>query len=98
MSQEVNLVAILEIDEGVWSKISDAVNVCVSRSREEKGNHSYTAYFQSDKPNKIVFIECWANQQALDAHCETEHFQNLMRVVKPFAVKPLELLNLIPAK
>lgn len=96
MTQEINLVAILEIKEGTWPKIADVVHQCVARSREEKGNHGYTAYFDKEDQHKIVFIECWANQQVLDEHCKSEHFQKLMHSVKPYALKPLELLNLIP--
>lgn len=96
MTEEVNLVAIIELKEGAWSQISQIVNECVIKSREEKGNCHYTACFQADRQNRIVFIECWANQQVLDKHCQTEHFQNLMRAVKPHVLQPLELLNLIP--
>lgn len=95
MTQEINLVAIAEIKEGTWNHIADAVNECVVQSRKEEGNRYYTAYFQEDKPNRIVFIECWANQDALDKHGQTKHFQNLMQTVKPYALKPLELLKLI---
>lgn len=95
MTQEINLVAILEIKEGSWSDLADAVHHCVEESRKEAGNHAYDAYFQKNHSNRIVFIERWENQQAIDYHCKTEHFQNLMRVTKKYAVKPLELLTLV---
>ncbi len=98
MTQKINLVAILEVKEGAWSHLSEIVKKCMMKSREEKGNHDYTIYFQKNNQNKIVFIECWENQQVFDQHCQTEHFQNLMQVVKTYATKPLELLNLVPVK
>lgn len=96
MTQEINLVAILEIKEGTWPHLAKFVQECVMQSRNETGNRHYTAYFQEGRQNRIIFIECWASQQVLDAHCQTRHFQNLMQEAKKYAVRPLELLNLIP--
>lgn len=96
MSEKINLIAMLEIKDGTWDQVVGAVQECVEKSRAEKGNHNYIAYCQEDHPNRIIFVECWENQEAIEQHTETSHFQKMMETVKPHLAKPLALLNLLP--
>ncbi len=50
----------------------------VRLSQKEPGCLSYTLNQSRDDPRLHAFIECWADQAALDAHGTTEHFQRLV--------------------
>ena len=50
----------------------------VRASREEPGCLSYTLNQRRDDPRVHAFIECWADQAALDAHGASEHFRRLV--------------------
>ncbi|MCO6518311.1 MAG: antibiotic biosynthesis monooxygenase [Snodgrassella sp.] len=94
MSQPIKLVAIIELKTGAWPNIAAAVEECVTRSSQELGNIFYTVNNDLDKADRIVFIECWANQSAIDEHNRTTHFQNLIKTVEPYLREPMQLLKL----
>ena len=52
-------------------------------SREEPGCLGYSLNQSREDPRLHAFIECWADQAALDAHGASAHFQ---RIVPQFAV------------
>ena len=54
----------------------------VRLSREEPGCLGYTLNQSREDPCLHAFIECWAEQAALDAHGASEHFR---RIVPQFA-------------
>ena len=47
-------------------------------SKEEPGCLGYTLNQSRDDPRLHAFIECWADQAALDAHGATAHFRRLV--------------------
>lgn len=50
----------------------------IDRTREEKGNISYTLYADSEHPGEHVLIEEWEDQASLDAHFKTPHFTGIV--------------------
>ncbi|WP_239374467.1 putative quinol monooxygenase [Snodgrassella gandavensis] len=94
MSQPIKLVAMMELKTDAWPNIAAAVERCVTLSRQEPGNISYTVNKDLDKTDRIVFIECWANEAAIDEHNSTAHFQNLIKTVEPYLREPMQLLKL----
>jgi quinol monooxygenase YgiN len=53
----------------------------VAKTRLEKDCISYHLYTDQKDPGHFVFIEEWPNRQALDAHCQTEHFRRLVPLI-----------------
>lgn len=47
-------------------------------SRLEPGNLSYDAYQSFDDPTRIALIEIYENDEAVQAHRESRHFQELV--------------------
>ncbi|NUE66890.1 MULTISPECIES: putative quinol monooxygenase [Snodgrassella] len=94
MSQPIKLVAMMELKTDAWPNIAAAVEQCVTLSRQEPGNMSYTVNKDLDKADRIVFIECWANEAAIDEHNNTAHFQNLIKTVEPYLRESMQLLKL----
>lgn len=50
----------------------------VRESRKEPGCLGYTLNRSRSDPRVHAFIECWADQAALDAHGASAHFQRLV--------------------
>ena len=57
-------------------------------SREEQGCASYRFYEDTERPNEFVFIEEWADQQALDRHFATDHIAVFMRSIPAAITSP----------
>lgn len=94
MSQPFRLVATLDLKPGSWEKIAAVVKECVIQTRKEEGNEFYTGHFERGNQNRVVFIEHWINQAALDFHMQTAHFKNLAKTVEPYLERPMQLLFL----
>lgn len=59
----------------------------VEKTRLEKDCISYHLFIDQKDPGHFVFVEEWPNRQALDAHCETEHFRRLVPLIDSFQWK-----------
>ncbi len=57
-------------------------------SREEPGCVSYRFYEDTEKPDEFVFVEEWADQQALDRHFATDHISAFMRSIPGTITSP----------
>ena len=53
-----------------------ATSDVIEKSRAEAGNISYSLYQDPQDNTKFLFFEEWKNQDAVDFHFTTEHFQN----------------------
>ncbi|QNT77618.1 putative quinol monooxygenase [Entomobacter blattae] len=91
MSNQIGIVAILDFKEGGLEKALPAIKACVKGSQQEEGNVFYTAHRESAHPERIIFVERWKNQHAIDQHGKTTHFQNLVGAVTPLLSKPMVL-------
>ncbi|MGI4860463.1 MAG: putative quinol monooxygenase [Janthinobacterium lividum] len=74
MSDEIRVVAVLQGKPGTSKALGEALQRCVASSRLEAGCHFYTAHQDLADADRIVVIERWASQQALDAHKQTPHY------------------------
>lgn len=50
----------------------------VRESKKEPGCLSYTLNRSSADPRVHLFVECWADQAAIEAHNASPHFQRLV--------------------
>ncbi len=60
----------------------------IDRTREEKGNISYTLYSDKDHPGEHVLIEEWEDQSSLDAHFKTPHFTGIVPEIQKLQSAP----------
>ncbi|MGI4984166.1 MAG: putative quinol monooxygenase [Janthinobacterium lividum] len=74
MTEEIRVVAVLQGKPGTGKALAAALQRCVVPSRLEAGCHFYTAHEDLADADRIVVIERWASQQALDAHKHTPHY------------------------
>ena len=47
----------------------------IEQSRAEAGNKQYDLHQVSEDENKLVVVELWDSQQAIDEHNTSDHFQ-----------------------
>ena len=71
----VKLIARIEAKPGREQCIADALKELSGPSRAEAGCVQYDVCRLKDDPTKLVVVEEWASQEALDAHMATPHFQ-----------------------
>jgi len=53
----------------------------VEKTRQEPLCIAYDLYVDHKDPGHFVFIEQWPDQDALDAHCQSEHFRRLVPLI-----------------
>lgn len=63
----------------------------VIASRKEKGNISYDFYADTTDSHRFTFIEAWKDQEAINIHNETAHFQNFVAKAEPLFAGPLDI-------
>ena len=60
----------------------------IEKSRAEEGNISYTLYQNPTDPVKFIFFEEWMNQEAIELHFATAHFQDFEQVLANYVAEP----------
>jgi quinol monooxygenase YgiN len=60
-------------------------------SRGEEGCISYRFYEDTELANEFVFVEEWADQQALERHFATDHIRVFMAAITGTLVAPPEV-------
>jgi quinol monooxygenase YgiN len=75
MQNDIHVVAFLKVKPGTQKAIEAAVRDCSASSRDEDGCLLYTAHWDQADDNRLVFVEHWTSQAALDEHMTTKHFR-----------------------
>lgn len=66
-------------------------------SRKETGCRSYELLHRPDAPHVLQTIEEWDDQTCVDAHMQTPHLKDAMKVAKPMFTTPPEILSFVKA-
>ena len=53
----------------------------VEKTRQEPLCIAYDLFVDHTDPGHFIFIEQWPDQDALDAHCQSEHFRRLVPLI-----------------
>jgi quinol monooxygenase YgiN len=64
-------------------RVLAAVADVVAGSRKDPGCAEYTAAEVPDEAGHLLWIECWSDRAALDAHLQTDHVRTYREVVAP---------------
>lgn len=69
MSTDIHVVAVVEGKPGSAKAIVVVVVVapCIAATRREQGCRSYTFHQDKERPDRFMFIETWASEDALGA-------------------------------
>jgi quinol monooxygenase YgiN len=74
----VVLVAAFEATPETWGELRGRLEDMVERSRAEPGCVRYDLHADVGEPRRFVFVEEWADADALAAHNKAPHLQALL--------------------
>ena len=77
----IKIVAKKLVKEGKVQEFKEIVGELVEKSIAEEGNVFYSINVSTKNPRMLAFIECWRDQEALDIHNATEHFQRIVPAI-----------------
>ena len=60
----------------------------IAETRKEPGCISYEVHQALDDPDSTAMIETWADQAAMDAHINSEHFKRIIPQIGALTAKP----------
>ena len=77
----IKIVAKKLVKERKVKEFKEIVGELVEKSLAEEGNVFYSINVSTKNPRMLAFIECWRDQEALDIHNATEHFQRIVPAI-----------------
>ena len=88
---EIRLVATLTARPGQESALTIALQSIVPEVLRERGCLEYAMHVDRNNPSRIVMLERWADQDALDGHEAGAPFQSLSAQFDRLLAQPVEL-------
>ncbi|MGD7009336.1 putative quinol monooxygenase [Metabacillus sp. 84] len=73
--EQIVITAVLKAKAGRESDLEKTLKTVLRPSREEEGCIQYDLHQSTDDPNQFVLYEIWANETALNAHIDSDHYQ-----------------------
>lgn len=70
----------------------------IEETHKEELCISYELFIDQKDPGHFIFIEEWPDKNALDIHCQTEHFKTLIPLINTYQRKKgtFTLMNAFP--
>lgn len=93
MKDEIRVVASLKLKPGTKQAVEAAVRPCAAASRNEKGCLMYAGHWDQSE-ERLVFVEHWASQAALDEHMTTPHFHAFVAAISDLVEGSPEIISL----
>jgi quinol monooxygenase YgiN len=75
---ELQVIARYTISAGQEDEVLALLATLIEAVREEPGNLAFTAYRQVGDDRQVVLLERYASREALAAHRETAHFNDVV--------------------
>ncbi|RJX83380.1 putative quinol monooxygenase [Pseudomonas sp. LS-2] len=85
------LVATLKAAKGSEDKLLSALKALVPLSRQESGCVRYDLHVDREDPSVLIVYEIWRDDEALDDHASSAHFQHFLKIAEPLLSAPLEV-------
>src|SRR5689334_25122524 len=76
----IYVVATLTVKPETRAEFIAAATACIKETRKEPGNIAYDLHESVTDHSKMVFVEQWANMEALGPHRAAEHMKTFGRV------------------
>lgn len=84
----IKIVAVNILKEGKKQEFIKTAQELIKKSREEKGNISYSLFEDIQNQNVLTFIEEWESMDAIAFHNNTEHFKRIVPMLAEFREEP----------
>lgn len=76
----ITVIATIEAKEEKIFDVLSELRPLILSTLEEQGCNDYRVHQDVSDPAKFMFYESWENKQYLDAHIETRHFKNFVKI------------------
>ncbi|MFB7668279.1 putative quinol monooxygenase [Kitasatospora sp. NPDC056138] len=90
------LIAELTAVPGQADRLRTLLEGMIEPSLEEPGCRSYQPLVDPNRPERMVIIEEWQDEEALQEHFATPHFRHASEVLDTILAEPLALRRLTP--
>lgn len=85
------LIARFEAKPGHQQRLADALAAMTAPSLAEEGCLAYQPYVDPSRPTRMIIVEEWAGQAALDEHFRTPHFRHVAALLDDLLAEPFTL-------
>jgi quinol monooxygenase YgiN len=89
----VKVIAFVTVKPGHEDAFVEAARVCVAASRAEPGVLHYDVWREAEGDRRFVFNELCADDAAVQAHMESEHFKAFGRAARDLAAARPEIIT-----
>ncbi len=87
----IKITALCKVKEDCREAFLATAKILVDASRAEAGCISYGLYEDADDCAELIFIEEWASDEAIEEHCDSEHFQTAIPLLSDCCSEAMEL-------
>lgn len=94
MSKTLVLVAGFVAKPGREQRLRDELNAMIAPSVAEEGCLGYQPYADPDRPERMIILEEWVDDDALDHHFTLPHFRHVAKVLEEILAEPFTLRRL----
>ncbi|MBF6066261.1 antibiotic biosynthesis monooxygenase [Nocardia terpenica] len=93
----LHVVAEMRAASGQEDRLRTTLEALIEPSLAEEGAISYQPFVDPNDPRHWVMVEEWTDNDALEAHFRTPHFQHAAKVLENVLAEPLVVRRLTPA-
>ncbi|MCC9138466.1 putative quinol monooxygenase [Pontibacter silvestris] len=85
------ITAAIKVKPEAIEALTDIFEPLVTATRREQGCHRYEAHRPTDDPATIIMLEEWQSEESIQAHNQSEHFQQFITSIEPLLAEPLQI-------
>jgi quinol monooxygenase YgiN len=96
---EVIVVVILQAKPGAGPTLQQLMAAGAQATHQEAGCLTYALHTTNDEPDRVVLVERWIDQTALDAHMQQPYLRSLFATLEDVLMAPpmAALCSALPA-
>lgn len=99
MSNTLTIVAGFTAKPGQEQRLRDELEAMIEPSLAEEGCLGYQPYADPSRPDRMIIVEEWADEAALEYHFSLPHFERVAKALDEILAEPFTLRRLtdVPA-
>ncbi|MGW0854135.1 putative quinol monooxygenase [Streptomyces sp. NPDC002690] len=94
MTNSLTVIARFTAKPGQEKRLRDELHAMIAPSLAEEGCLGYQPFGEPGREDRMIIVEEWADDAALDHHFSLPHFQHVARVLDEILAEPFTLRRL----
>lgn len=94
MSNTLTIVASFIAKPGQEQRLRNELDAMIAPSLAEEGCLGYQPYADPDRPDRMILVEEWTSNAALEHHFSLPHFQRVAKALDEVLAEPFTLRRL----